>query len=244
MIDAIASAWGQLEAWLLALVSSSWAFPALFGATAGDGFFPPVPGETVIIMLAVGAQADGGVNLAAVLFVAALGAWCGDQLAFSIGRAFGTGRVPFLRGPRGRRAVAWAARSLDRRGASVVLAARFVPVGRTAVNVTAGAVGFSRRRFMALSAVASAAWSVYSVLIGVVVASTLGSQPLLAVLVGIVTGTLLGAVVDRAVAARDARRALGARGAAAVTEPVPPMIEAVGVSGDPAGGTVSPSRPR
>ncbi|GAA1712995.1 hypothetical protein GCM10009809_06400 [Isoptericola hypogeus] len=207
MIDAIATLWGQAEAWLLALVSSAWAYPTLFAATAADGLFPPMPGETVVIMLAVGAQSGGGVSLVLVVLVAALGAWCGDQLAFSIGRALGTRRVPFLRGPRGRRAVQRAARSLDRRGASVVLAARFVPVGRTAVNVTAGAVGFSRRRFMALSAVASAAWSGYSVLIGLVVGRQLGSQPLLAVAVGVVTGVALGAVLDRVVAARYARAA-------------------------------------
>ncbi|MFI2293903.1 DedA family protein [Isoptericola sp. NPDC019571] len=214
MIDAIASLWGQLESTLFALVSSAWAFPALFGATAADGFFPPVPGETVIIMMAVGAETGQAVNLALVILVAALGAWCGDQIAYALGRALGTSRVPFLRGPRGQRAVAWAARSFERRGASVVLGARFVPVGRMAVNVTAGAVGFSRRRFMGLSAVASLAWATWSVLLGVVAAQPLGDHPLLAVAVGIVVGTVLGFVVDRALtawAARGRRAAPAAR---------------------------------
>ncbi|MGW6227001.1 DedA family protein, partial [Cellulosimicrobium cellulans] len=163
MVAWVVELWGQVEAWLLALVDSVWALPTLFATTAGDGFFPPIPGETVIVMLAVGAQSGGGVAWGLVLLVAALGAWCGDQLAYALGRALGTRALPALRGPRGQRAVAWATRSLDRRGASVVLGARFVPVGRTAVNVTAGAVGFSRRRFMALSAVASVAWATYSV---------------------------------------------------------------------------------
>ncbi len=121
-----------------------------------------------------------------MLAVAALGAWCGDQLAYALGRALGTRALPALRGTRGRRAVEWATRSLDRRGASVVLGARFVPVGRTAVNVTAGAVGFSRRRFMALSAVASVTWATYSVVIGTLAAAWVGDSPLLAVVVGVV----------------------------------------------------------
>ncbi|MFE7406017.1 DedA family protein [Isoptericola sp. NPDC057559] len=215
MIDAIASLWAQLESTLFALVASVWAFPALFVSTAADGFFPPVPGETVIIMMAVGAETGQGVNLALVVLVAALGAWCGDQVAYALGRALGTSRVPFLRGPRGQRAVAWAAWSFERRGASVVLGARFVPVGRMAVNVTAGAVGFSRRRFMALSAVASVAWACWSVLLGVVAAAPLGDRPLLAVAVGIVVGTVLGLVVDRVLSAWGARAARARTAAAA-----------------------------
>ncbi|MFC8600228.1 DedA family protein [Isoptericola sp. NPDC057191] len=205
MIDAIASLWAQLESTLFALVASAWAFPALFVSTAADGFFPPVPGETMVMMLAVGSETGQGVNLGLVVLVAALGAWCGDQVAYAVGRALGASRVPFLRGPRGQRAVAWAARSFERRGASVVLGARFVPVGRMAVNVTAGAVGFSRRRFMALSAVASLAWACWTVLLGVVAAASLGDQPLLAVAVGIVVGTVIGVVVDRVLTAWGSR---------------------------------------
>jgi membrane-associated protein len=206
MVEALAGWWEQVEAWLLALADSAWALPVLLATTAGDGFFPPVPGETVVVTLAVAAQAGDGVAWWLVVAVAALGAWCGDQLAYALGRAVGTRALPALRGPRGRRAVAWATRSLDRRGASVVLGARFVPVGRTAVNVTAGAVGFSRRRFMALSAVASVAWAGWTVAIGTLAARWVGDSPLLAVAVGVVTGTVLGVVVDRVVAARRAAR--------------------------------------
>jgi len=256
MIDAIASLWAQLESTLFALVSSAWAFPALFASTAADGFFPPVPGETVIMMLAVGAETGQGVNLALVVLVAALGAWCGDQVAYALGRGLGTSRVPFLRGPRGQRAVAWAARSFQRRGASVVLGARFVPVGRMAVNVTAGAVGFNRRRFMALSAVASLAWAGWSVLLGMVAARSLGDRPLLAVAVGIVVGTVLGFVVDRVITAWGARTAASrAPGpvdtAAAAVAAREPALACAGGPGLPAraadaalSAPAGPSRPR
>lgn len=218
MVAWVVELWGQVESWLLALVDSAWALPVLFATTAGDGFFPPIPGETVIVMLAVAAQSGGGVAWGIVLAVAALGAWCGDQLAYALGRALGTRALPALRGARGRRAVEWATRSLDRRGASVVLGARFVPVGRTAVNVTAGAVGFSRRRFMALSAVASVTWATYSVVIGTLAAAWVGDSPLLAVVVGVVGGILLGVLVDTVVRLRAARRE---RALAPATGPVP-----------------------
>ncbi|WP_265521637.1 DedA family protein [Oerskovia flava] len=204
-MNLIASLWGRLEEWLFALVESVWALPTLFVTTAVDGFFPPIPGETVIVMLAVAARSGHDVALWAVLLVAAAGAWCGDQIAYSIGRAVGTERVRLLRGPRGRRAVAWASAHLLRRGAAFILAARYVPVGRTAVNVTAGAVRFPRRRFMVISALASALWAAFSVVVGVLAAHWWGAQPLLAVVVGVGTGTLLGVVVDRVVARRQRR---------------------------------------
>lgn len=228
MVAWVVELWGQVESWLLALVDSAWALPVLFATTAGDGFFPPVPGETVIVMLAVAAQSGGGVAWGIVLAVAALGAWCGDQLAYALGRALGTRALPALRGARGRRAVEWATRSLDRRGASVVLGARFVPVGRTAVNVTAGAVGFSRRRFMALSAVASVTWATYSVVIGTLAAAWVGDSPLLAVVVGVVGGILLGVLVDTVVRLRAARRE---RALAPATGPVPASVAALAVPG-------------
>ncbi|WP_435737336.1 DedA family protein [Cellulosimicrobium sp. PMB13] len=221
MVTWVGELWGQVESWLLALVDSVWALPALFATTAGDGFFPPIPGETVIVMLSVGAQSGGGVAWGLVLLVAALGAWCGDQLAYALGRALGTRALPVLRGPRGQRAVGWASRALDRRGASVVLAARFVPVGRTAVNVTAGAVGFSRRRFMGLSAVASVVWAAYSVAIGTLAGAWLGDSPLLAVVVGVVGGVLVGVAVDAAVRFRAARREQSGP-TPGVANPVPP----------------------
>ncbi|MCB7136086.1 DedA family protein [Cellulosimicrobium marinum] len=215
MVAGVVEMWRGVESWLLALVDSAWALPALFGATAVDGVFPPVPGETVVVLLAVAAQSGGGVAWWLVVLVAALGAWCGDQLAYALGRAVGTRGLPALRGSRGTRAVAWAARSLDRRGAAVVLGARFVPVGRTAVNVTAGAVRFSRRRFMALSAVASAGWAAYTFAVGTLAARWFDGNPLLAVAVGVAVGTVVGVVVDRVVAACSGCRGQdAARGAA------------------------------
>ncbi|OLT54661.1 DedA family protein [Cellulosimicrobium sp. CUA-896] len=219
MVEPVVALWAQLEAWVLALVDSAWAVPTLLATTALDGFFPPVPGETVVVSLAVAAQSGAGLPWWVVVPLAALGAWCGDQLAYAVGRAVGTDRVRALRGPRGRRAVAWARTALARRGASVVLGARFVPVGRTAVNVTAGAVGFPRRRFMTLSAVASTAWAAWTVAVGTLAARWLGDQPLLAVAVGVVVGTVVGVVADRVRAVRAGRRdAAAAPGLAAVVD--------------------------
>jgi membrane protein DedA with SNARE-associated domain len=101
--------------------------------------------------------------------------------------------------------IAWAQRSLERRGASLILIARYIPVGRVAVNITAGATGYPRRRFLPLAALAAVAWAVYSVAIGVLAGHWLGENPLLGVAVGVAIAVLLGLIVDRLIALRRRR---------------------------------------
>jgi membrane-associated protein len=169
----------------------------MYGFATVDGFFPPLPSESVIITLTVSAASSGVPWLLGILLAAMAGAWTGDQIAYQIGKVIGTDRVAFLRSPRGRKAVAWARHALAHRGASFILAARYVPVGRVAVNMTAGAVGYPRRRFMAFSGIAAVTWALYSMLIGLAAGAWLGHEPLLAMGVGIVAGIVLGIVVDQ-----------------------------------------------
>jgi membrane protein DedA with SNARE-associated domain len=189
----------QLEGWILALAASGWVFPAMFGFATIDGFFPPLPSESVIITLSVSAHSTGVPWLPGILLTAMAGAWCGDQLAYLIGRTIGTERVAYLRTARGRKAVERARHALNNRGASFILAARYVPVGRVAVNMSAGALGYPRRRFMAYSAIAAVSWALYSMLIGLAAASWLGHKPLVAMAVGVAVGIVLGVVVDQVV---------------------------------------------
>ena len=75
-------------------------------------------------------------------------------------------------------------------------AARYIPIGRVAVNMTAGAVGYSRRRFMGLTAIAAVTWGCYSALIGIGAGAWLHDHTLVAVAVGVVGGLAIGLVVD------------------------------------------------
>jgi membrane-associated protein len=185
-----------LEEWVLALAGSPWIFLALYAFATIDGFFPPIPSESVVIALAALAVATGQPNLWLVGAVAAAGAFSGDQVAYSIGRHLPVRRLPVLRGPRGQHALDWAEGALAQRGASFIITARYIPIGRVAVNMTAGAVGFSRVRFTGLAAIAAVSWSVYSVLLGIGAGVWLGDNPLLAVAVGVAGGLVLGLVID------------------------------------------------
>lgn len=187
--------WG-LEEWVLALTGSPLVFVALFLFCTIDGFFPPVPSESVVIALAALAMSTGDPNLWFVIAVAAAGAFAGDQIAYSIGRRIPVRRLRVMRGPRGQAAVDRAERALRERGAAYILAARYIPIGRVAVNMTAGAVGYPRQRFNGVAAIAAVMWAVYSVLLGMSAGVWLKEHPWLAVAVGVVLGAVLGLAID------------------------------------------------
>lgn len=186
----------MLEGWALALVGSPWIFVVLYLFATIDGFFPPVPSESIVIALSAVSMAEGTPNLALIMLVAAAGAWTGDQIAYQIGTKVKVRQLRVLRSPKGQAAVDWAENALANRGAAFIIAARYIPIGRVAVNMTAGAVGYSRRRFMGLTAIAAVTWGMYSSLIGIGAGAWLHDHTLVAVAVGVVGGLAIGLVVD------------------------------------------------
>jgi membrane protein DedA with SNARE-associated domain len=188
-----------LENAALALTATPWVYLLLFALAVVDGFFPPVPSETVLIALAATSVTLGTPNLVLVLLAGAAGAFVGDQVAYWIGSRVNVRRVRFLQGRRAQRTLDAAARTLDDRGGAFIIAARYIPVGRVAVNMMAGTVGYPRRRFVPLTVIAAVTWTVYSALIGIGAGAALAANPLLAVVVGVVGGVLLGVLVDRTI---------------------------------------------
>ncbi|BDZ49450.1 membrane protein [Frondihabitans sucicola] len=182
---------------LLAGAGSPLILLAVFIVVAIDGFFPPVPSETVVVALASIGFATGAPNPWIVLLLAAAGSFVGDNLAFTIGRRLGIDRFRFTRGPRTARLLGRVRGTLEERSASTILTARFIPVGRVAVNVLAGSSAFPRRRFVVLSAISGVLWAGYSIVIGVVAGAWFHEQPILGAAVAAVAALGIGLLVDR-----------------------------------------------
>jgi membrane-associated protein len=202
-----------LQDWVVALTASPLIYLALYLVVTIDGFFPPIPSESVVIGLSAVAVTTGAPNLWLVLAVAAAGAFTGDQIAYAMGRRVHVRRSRLLRGRRAQRTLDWAEHALAVRGASFIIGARYIPVGRVAVSMTAGAVGFPRPRFMGLTALGAVSWAFYSAAIGIGAGAWLHARPAVAVVVGVVGGTLIGLGVDavlRRVQGRPRLRHLGA----------------------------------
>lgn len=177
-----------------------------------DGFFPPVPSETVVVGALSLAFATGPAAMPTailVLLAAGVGAAAGDSAAYAIGRRVGTERWAWMHHRRVRSALDWAGESLATRPAIYLLVARYIPVGRVAVNMTAGATRLPYRRFLPLSLVAAVGWVALSAVIATVASAWLGHSSLLAAGVGIVLSIVIGLLIDRG--ARLIRRARSRR---------------------------------
>ena len=184
----------------LNLAGSPWIYPVVFLLTVLDAFFIIVPSETVVVALAALALSTGSPQLAVLIPVAAVAAVLGDSLTYGLGRVVGIDRFGWMRRARVARVVAWAGRSLDERAAAVLLTARFVPFGRVAVNLTAGASGFRYRRFLALTSIAGVCWAGYNALVGALFGAWFDGNPVLAVALSVAVALLLGIAVDRVTA--------------------------------------------
>jgi membrane protein DedA with SNARE-associated domain len=179
------------------LLSSEWVFLALFVFAVLDGFFPPMPSETAIIALAAAWSAGDGQPLPLIILIAAAGAFAGDQLTYNVGR--GLARRRLRRRPGGLRGLARAQTLIADHGGPALLAARFIPGGRVAATTAAGVLGFPRAAYAAWTGGGAVAWAAYYAAIGSVTGAWLRGNTLLAVIIGVAGGMLLGYVANAVV---------------------------------------------
>ncbi len=144
-----------------------WSYPVVFVVSMLDAFFPLVPSETVVITAGVAASV-GDLSLPLVIACASLGALVGDNISYGLGSLLGERRVKRLfGGDKSRRAFEWAEHQLVVRGFYLIIIARFIPAGRTAVTFSCGYTSAMRwRRFIVADVIASVLWASYAALLG------------------------------------------------------------------------------
>jgi len=217
------------------VMSSPWIYPALALLAAVDGFLPLIPSETVVITAGVFA-ATGKPHVVLVVAAAALGAYAGDHVSYFAGRFAGDRwrrrqRVGWLRRmlrragqTRRRRATAeWASRVLARRGGLILVVARYIPGGRTAVTLTTGAVGYPLRLFSPFDAIGAVTWGIYCTMIGFLGGRAFEQDPLRGLLLGLGVAlaiTVVTEVVHQYRRHRSGQRAAGSGGGAGGRPPV------------------------
>ncbi|MCA4133524.1 DedA family protein [Arthrobacter sp. M4] len=182
---------------ILAAASQPWVLLLVLACCLIDGFFPPIPSESVVVGLAAVSATAGVPNAWVLILVAAIGAFSGDNIAYLIGKKIGIHRWRWMRTMRMQVAFRWAGRELRRRAASLIMVARFIPVGRVAVNLTAGATHFHHVEFIVLTSMSGLLWAGYSVAIGLFFGQWFEHNHLLGAVIAIVCAVILGIIVDR-----------------------------------------------
>ena len=143
--------------------SSNWWFLLIiFSIALLDSVIPIVPSETTVIIGGV-AAGQGNQNIALVIFAGAVGAFCGDNLAYTIGDRFKRRVNKWAdRKPSRRDRLDAAARQIRKRGGMLLITARFIPGGRTVLTISSGVTQQPRRWFAGWIAVATTIWAAYA----------------------------------------------------------------------------------
>ncbi|HEX4930513.1 MAG TPA: DedA family protein [Gaiellaceae bacterium] len=181
-----------------AVSGSDWSYLIVFTIAMLDAFFPIVPSEATAIAAGVVAAGEGGLRVELVILAAALGAIVGDNISFGIGHFLGA-RVErrFFSGEKAQKRLKWAQKTLDERGAYLIVVARFIPGGRTVTTFTAGFVEtFPWHRFLRYDAVAGAIWGSYTVLLGYFGGRTFEEQPWKGLLLAFAVAVAVTGVVE------------------------------------------------
>ncbi|MDY6055376.1 DedA family protein [Micrococcus sp.] len=194
-----------LEDLILAAAGHPWALPLTALLCLLDGLIPVFPSESVLVALGSIVRDGEPFPLWALWLAGFVGAFLGDVTAYCVGRVVGTERFRWMRCGRVRGTVEVARRHLRSHGALLLFTARFIPGGRVAVNLTAGAVRYPPGRFVALDLVATMLWSAYSIAIARLTAGWL-HNPVLQIALAVTGAALVGLVLDRVLKAVLRRR--------------------------------------
>lgn len=148
-------------------VSANWWFVLVIVSVALlDSVIPIVPSETTVIVGGI-AAGQGHHNLVVIILAGALGAFLGDNLAYSIGNRF-EGRVRGWaeRRPARLERLESAGRQIHQRGGLLLITARFIPGGRTVLTISSGITAQPRAWFAGWVAAAALIWATYAAGLG------------------------------------------------------------------------------
>jgi len=165
---------------------SAWSYVFVFSFAVFDAFFPVVPSESLVIVAGTLAGA-GELNVVLVILAASAGAVVGDNISYGIGKWVGKRTVRRLfRHEKAHRSFDWAEAQLEQRGSYIILVARFIPFGRTAVTFTAGYTeGLPWHRFIRYDIVAGLVWGTYATMLGYLGGKQFEEQPWKGVVLGL-----------------------------------------------------------
>src|SRR5512145_3157532 len=170
-----------------------WSYLVIFAVATIDAFFPLVPSESLVV-IGGNLSSSGDLVLPLVILAGAAGAVLGDNISYGVGEHT---VKRWFRTEKSHKRLEWAERTLDERGAYIILIARFIPGGRTAVTFSAGYVNtFPWRRFIVYDVVAGLLWATYAALLGYFGGKTFEDHPVWGVALALGIALTLGLLVE------------------------------------------------
>ena len=156
----------DLTDWLDRISSHWWFLLIILVVAFFDSVIPIVPSETCVIIGGVAASLDNQ-NIYAVIGAGAIGAFAGDNTAYQIGfRASSWFHSRAERKPEFARKLTWAQQQIRARGGLLLITARFIPGGRTALTLSSGITRQRRWWFVGWVTVAVIICATYAAMLG------------------------------------------------------------------------------
>ncbi len=184
MVDFFLRIFESVEEVLTELSQNPWFLLILFFVAMFDSVFPVLPSEFSVIAGGVAAGAGTLIDdqrvlsIVLVIVLGALGAFSGDSLGYLIGNKSDEllTRV-FFRGEKGEKRLEATARQIRKRGGLLLVTARFIPGGRTAMTFSCGLTNQPFLEwFTKWDLLAATLWASYAGLLGFFVAGAVENQ--------------------------------------------------------------------
>ncbi|HKE50638.1 MAG TPA: DedA family protein [Actinomycetes bacterium] len=179
---------------LLDETSGDGAYLTVFLLVFADAICPILPGETTLNAASTLA-AQGVLELGPIMFAGAAGAVIGDSALYWIARLFGNRFQDRLNAATENPKVYATVQFLGSRAPLLLIAGRYVPGVRFAVNATFGLSAYRYPSFLLWSAIGGTVWSIYTCGLAYLVGTALADFPLASVIIsGLITTAALGAI--------------------------------------------------
>ncbi len=186
----------QAFSWLKDFSSSPWFYVIIFVIALLDSVLPIVPSETLVIIGGVSAGLDE-LWLPRVISCRTAGAFIGDNLSYLIGREASDWVMRRqTRTEKGAKRMAKIVEQVHERGGLLLVTARFIPGGRTALTLSCGVTRQPRRWFVGWVVVATVIWGNYAALLGFIGGKSFEENHTLAFIIAFVTAFSITALIE------------------------------------------------
>lgn len=193
MTDVVDSLVGFLEQ----LMTTPLFYPLLSLLITLDALCPLVPSETVLNLAGAFSGSQGVPDVRWIFTAATIGAIIGDNLCFMLGSRLI--RVVNQLDPESRagKAIGWVRENQNKRAGVTIIVARFLPWARWVATIVLGSVRYNWFLFFIYDTIGVLLWVTIGVGVGYVGGSILSDFPLLAMLVGVTLGSLVGLGIQK-----------------------------------------------
>ncbi|MCK1803134.1 VTT domain-containing protein [Nocardia zapadnayensis] len=187
----------EIGAWVAGFAGTLAVYPIAAVVNAIAGIVPPVPSTALFVGLGALNATSGEPSFLGLVLAMIAGSIAGDLILYALASRFDFRQWPLLSSPRAQRRLERIDARMESESLQVLVISRFIPLGRTAVSLIAGAGRMSLRDFTGALTTASVVWALYSVGFGWLTARWIPVPTIVAVIIAIVLSIVLGFAISR-----------------------------------------------